>query len=118
MRSAAGRGQRYVGQVKGNTPEDRVKTWFNHLLGDPPTVTAKIWPSQTLTSMTAPSRCKSYGKSSALSSAGPDDIPLELLNNCKLDEYGTEDEQQAHPVVPVQHHPRLKFCKTTTCWWY
>ncbi len=44
VNEVSGRKRSKAGQVKGDTPEDRVKSWFTHfrnLLGDPPTVTGE-----------------------------------------------------------------------------
>ncbi len=97
MNEVSGRKRSKAEQVKGDTPEDRVKSWFTHfrnLLGDPPTVTGEdLEIVDVLTnvdiddgpfSMEELRKVKCSLKQGKR--AGPDDIPPEVLRNCELDE--------------------------------
>ena len=93
----SGRKKAKEGQVAGNSPEERVETWFTHfqkLLGEPPTVEdpdeeipsiyADLDINDGLFTMDEFSKVKAslqLGKA-----AGPDNIPPEVFKRCDFDE--------------------------------
>ncbi|KAJ8346398.1 hypothetical protein SKAU_G00277990 [Synaphobranchus kaupii] len=97
----SGRKRGKEGQVAGNSPEERMNTWFNHfrnLLGTHPTVEgAEEEIPAVLTHLNIDdgpftaaelARVKSTLKQGK--SAGPDCIPPEVLKNCDLDDITLE----------------------------
>ncbi|KAJ8351146.1 hypothetical protein SKAU_G00226220 [Synaphobranchus kaupii] len=97
----SGRKRAKEGQVAGNSPEERMNTWFNHfrnLLGTDPTVEgAEEEIPAVLTHLNIDdgpftaaelARVKSTLKQGK--SAGPDCIPPEVLKNCDLDDITLE----------------------------
>ena len=97
VNSITGRKKSKEGQVAGNSPEERVTTWFTHfqkLLGSPPEVEdpdeeiPKVY--EGLNIIDDPFTMEEYRKvKSALKlgkAAGPDDIPSEVYKSCDFDE--------------------------------
>ena len=92
-----GRKRAKEGQVTGSSPEERVKTWFNHfrkLLGSPPEVEEpdeeipniyeELGINDDVFSMEEFRKVKASLKIGK--AAGPDDIPPEVLKACDFDE--------------------------------
>lgn len=93
----SGRKKAKEGQVSGNSPEQRISTWFTHfqkLLGEPPTVED---PDEEIPSVyedleinDEPFTLDEFRKvKSSLQlgkAAGPDDIPPEVIKSCDFDE--------------------------------
>ena len=92
-----GRKRAKEGQVSGNSPEERVTTWFTHfqkLLGEPPTVED---PEEEIPTIYAdleindePFTLDEFRRVKASlqlgKAAGPDNIPPEVLKSCDFDE--------------------------------
>ena len=93
----SGRKRAKEGQVSGNSPEERVKTWFTHfknLLGEPPTVED---PDEEIPTIfedldinDEPFTLEEFRKTKASlksgKAAGPDNIPPEVFKACDFDE--------------------------------
>ena len=96
VNEVSGRNRSKAGQVKEETPEDRVKSWFTHfrnLLGDPPSLTGEdLEIADILTNVgndNVPFSMEELRKVKCSlkqgKRAGPDNIPPEVLRNCELD---------------------------------
>ena len=97
VNEVSGRKRAKEGQVSGNSPEERVTTWFTHfqkLLGEPPVVED---PDEAIPSIFAdldiddgpftPDEYRRVKKSLQCGkAAGPDNIPPEVLKSCDFDE--------------------------------
>ena len=95
-------------------------------LGDPPTVTYKDEEIETvlydveindgLFTIEELTKVKSSLKQGK--SAGPDNIPPEVLKNCELDDiilvlqHSSDREQQAQAMVAIQHHTSTQILKS------
>ena len=93
----SGRKRAKEGQVSGNSPKERISTWYKHfqsLLGEPPTVEDRDEqiPSiyEDLEINDEPFTLEEFRKvKSSLQlgkAAGPDDIPPEVFKSCNFDE--------------------------------
>ena len=93
----SGRKRAKEGQVSGNSPEERVTTWFTHfkkLLGEAPTVEDPDEEIPTifddLDIKDGPFTLDEYRKVKASlklgKAAGPDNIPPEVFKNCDFDD--------------------------------
>ena len=89
-----GRKRAKEGQVEGHSPEERVKTWFNHfrgLLGTTADGEEEEIPPflQNLNINDGPFTSSEFAKAKSTlrdgKSAGPDGIPPEVIKNCSLD---------------------------------
>ena len=99
VNQVSGRKKAKEGQVSGNSPEERITTWFTHfqkLLGEPPTVDdpdeeiPNVYEYEELEINDEPFTLNEFRKvKSSLQlgkAAGPDNIPPEVLKSCDFDE--------------------------------
>ena len=119
----SGRKRTKEGQIAGNSPEERVNTWYTHfknLLGTQPAeeeVGEEI--PAVLTNLnindgpfTAAELARAKSTLRQGKSAGPDDIPPEVYKYCDIDDITLEicnrammKNSKPDIMVPLQHHP-------------
>ena len=96
----SGRKRTKEGQITGNSPEERVNTWFTHfknLLGEPPgeeeeMEIAAVLPELNINDgpFTAAELARAKSTLKTGKSAGPDGIPPEVYKYCDLDNINLE----------------------------
>ena len=97
VNQVSGRKRSKEGQVSGNSPEERVKTWFTHfqkLLGEPPSIDdpdeeiSNIYEELDINDgpMALDEFTKAKNSLQLRKAAGPDNIPPEVFKLCDFDE--------------------------------